>query len=86
MKVDIIQMSDLHIASANAYIVNEVRCIARSVSFVLKTYQKVAFVITCSYIESILPEKGIVNNSQNLNYLNLSHSFGKHRVTLVLSD
>lgn len=51
MKVAIIQMSDLHIASEKDYIVNKARIIARSVSSVLNTCQKVAFVITGDLVD-----------------------------------
>lgn len=51
MKVAIIQMSDLHISSDKDYIIDNARELARSVSSVLNTCQKVALVITGDIID-----------------------------------
>lgn len=51
MKVAIIQMSDLHIASGNDKIVVNVIKLARSVSSIVNTCQKVVFVITGDIID-----------------------------------
>lgn len=51
MKVAIIQMSDLHISSDKDYIIDNARKLARSVSSVLNTCQKVALVITGDIID-----------------------------------
>lgn len=51
MKVAIIQMSDLHIASDKDYIIDNARKLARSISSVVNNCQKVALVITGDIID-----------------------------------
>jgi len=51
MKVAIIQMSDLHIASDKDYIIDNARKLARSVSSVVNHCQKVALVITGDIVD-----------------------------------
>lgn len=66
MKVAIIQMSDLHIASGNDYIVINAKKIARSLSSVLNTCQKAVLVIT----GDIIDKGNVVMYEQALKFLN----------------